>query len=75
MDLDNMKLPKVNLIKQKVNQNQTGLKLEILKTIQRVEEELGYEFHSYEVDNVLLDIIKTHHQDYLNLKFGFDTIG
>ena len=74
MDLDKMQLPKVNERKQQSKIQQTSLKLEIIKTIKRFEEENDYEFESYEVDNILLEIIKQNHESYINGKFGYDTV-
>ena len=45
-----------------------------MKTIQKFEKENDYEFQSFEVDNVLLDMIKRNHESYLISKFGHETI-
>ena len=74
MDLDEMQLPKVNERKQQSNIQQTSLKLELIKTIEKFEKENNYQFESYEVDNILLDMIKRNHESYLNSKFGYDTV-
>jgi hypothetical protein len=74
MDLDKMQLPKVNERKQQSKIQQTSLKLELMKTIQKFEKEHDYQFESYEVDNVLLEIIKRNHESYLNTKLGYDTV-
>lgn len=74
MDLDKMQLPKVNERKQQSKIQQTSLKLELMKTIEKFEKENNYQFESYEVDNILLDIIKHNHESYLNSKFGYDTV-
>ncbi len=69
-----MKLPKVNERKQQSNIQQTSLKLELLKTIEKFEKENDYKFEPYEKDNVLLEIIKQSHESYLISKFGYLTI-
>ena len=74
MDFDDMKLPKVNEPKEESKINQTYLRLELLKTIEKFEKENSYKFETYEVDNVLLEIIKRNHESYLNTKFGYDTV-
>ena len=74
MNLDNMQLPKVNDRKQESTIKQTSLKLKLLNTIEEFEKEYGYKFQSYEVDNVLLEMIKRNHESYLITKFGYDTI-
>jgi len=74
MDLDKMQLPKVNQRKLQSKIQQTSLKLELMKTIKKFEEKNDYQFESYEVDNILLEIIKRNHESYLNTKFGYDTV-
>jgi hypothetical protein len=74
MDLDKMQLPKVNERKQQSKIQQTSLKLELMKTIEKFEKENNYQFESYEVDNILLDMIKRNHESYLISKFGYDTV-
>lgn len=74
MDLDKMQLPKVNERKQESNIRQTSLKLELVKTIEKYERENNYQFEPYEVDNILLDMIKRNHESYLNGKFGYDSV-
>jgi hypothetical protein len=74
MDLDEMKLPKVNKRKEQSKIQQVSLKMEIFKTIKKFEEENNYKFESYEVDNILLDMIKRNHESYLITKFGYDII-
>jgi len=65
-------LPAINMRKQESKQQQLSLKLEILKTIQKFEEKEEYEFESYEIDNMLLEMIKRNHESYLTEKFGTD---
>ncbi|MFA5585572.1 MAG: hypothetical protein WDA02_03385 [Saccharofermentanales bacterium] len=74
MDLDKMQLPKVNERKQQSKIQQTSLKLELMKTIEKFEKENNYQFESYEVDNILLEMVKRNHELYLNTKFGYDTV-
>ena len=74
MDLDKMQLPKVNERKQQSKIQQTSLKLELMKTIEKFEKENNYQFESYEVDNILLEMVKLNHEAYLNTKFGYDTV-
>jgi len=72
--LDKIKLPKVNELKQKSKKKQTSLKILLLETIENFEKENDYVFEPYEVDNILLEMIKRNHEDYLNCKFGYDII-
>ena len=74
MDLDNMQLPKVNKRKKQSKTQQNSLKLELLKTIENFEKDNNYNFQNYEVDNVLLEMIKKNHESYLTSKFGHDII-
>lgn len=74
MDLDKMQLPKVNERKQQSKIQQNALKLELMKTIQEFEKSNNYKFESYEVDNILLEMVKRNHESYLNTKFGYDTV-
>ena len=74
MDSNKMQLPKINGRKQKSKSYQNSLKMELLQTIAKFEEDSGYEFESYEIDNILLEIIKRNHESYLNARFGYDTI-
>ena len=69
-----MQLPKVIERKQQSKIQQTSLKLELMKTIEKFEKENNYQFESYEVDNILLDMIKRNHESYLISKFGYDTV-
>lgn len=69
-----MELPKLNKRKRQSKIHQSSLKNELLKTIERFEYGNEYKFEPYEVDNILLDIIKQNHISYLNAKFGDDTI-
>lgn len=74
MDIDEMDLPKVNERKQESKIKQTSLRLEIYKTIQKFEKDNDYKFEPYEVDNILLEMVKRNHELYLNTKFGYDTV-
>jgi hypothetical protein len=74
MDLDDMDLPKVNERKQQSKIQQNALKLELMKTIKEFEKQNNYKFESYEVDNILLEMVKRNHESYLNTKFGYDTV-
>ena len=69
-----MQLPKVNERKQQSKIQQTSLKLELMKTIEKFQKDNAYQFESYEVDNVLLDMIKRNHESYLITKFGYDMV-
>lgn len=69
-----MQLPKVNERKQQSKIQQNALKLELMKTIQEFEKSNNYKFESYEVDNILLEMVKRNHESYLNTKFGYDTV-
>jgi hypothetical protein len=74
MDLDKMQLPKVNERKQQSKIQQNALKLKIIETIQEFEKQNDYKFEPYEVDNILLEMVKRNHESYLNSKFGYDTV-
>lgn len=74
MDLDKMQLPKVNERKQQSKIQQNALKLELRKTIEEFEKANNYKFESYEVDNILLEMVKQNHESYLNTKFGYDLV-
>jgi coproporphyrinogen III oxidase-like Fe-S oxidoreductase len=74
MNLDDMDLPKVNQRKQESKMKQTSLRLEIYNTIEKFEKDNGYKFEPYEVDNILLEMVKRNHESYLNTKFGYDTV-
>lgn len=74
MDLDKMQLPKINKRKQRSKIQQNALYLEIAKTIEKFEKDNDYKFESYEVDNILLDMIKRNHESYLRSRFGNDTV-
>ncbi len=69
-----MDLPKVNERKQQSKIQQNALKLELMKTIEEFEKKNNYKFESYEVDNILLEMVKRNHESYLNTKFGYDTV-
>ena len=69
-----MKLPKVNIRKQESREHQFTLYGKIRETIANYQNETKYEFETYEIDNVLLEMIKRHHEGYLNVKFGTDAI-
>lgn len=69
-----MDLPKVNERKQQSKIQQNALKLELMKTIEEFEKQNNYKFESYEVDNILLEMVKRNHESYLNTKFGYDTV-
>ena len=72
-NLDNMRLPKINLRKQQSRVMQNLLESKIQQSIIDLEKENNYKFESYEVDNVLLDMIKNNHRSYLISQFGYDT--
>lgn len=69
-----MNLPKINKRKRQSKIMQNDLYLELSKTIEKFEKDNNYQFESYEVDNILLDMIKRNHESYLRSKFGNDTI-
>ena len=69
-----MDLPKVNKRKQQSKIQQNALKIEIIKTIQEFEKQNDYHFQPYEVDNILLEMVKRNQESYLNAKFGYDTV-
>lgn len=74
MKLDDMQLPKINERKQRSKIMQNSLYLEVAKTIENFEKDNDYEFESYEVDNMLLNMIKRNHESYLRSKFGNDMV-
>ena len=65
-----MELPKLNERKQQSKVQQTMLKLKLMEVIDKFEEYHGYTFEPYEVDDVLLDMIKRNHEEYLKARFG-----
>lgn len=65
-----MELPKLNMRKKQSKLMQTKLKLELLKLIDKFETENDYKFEAYEVDNMLLSVVKENHEGYLRAKFG-----
>lgn len=69
-----MRLPKVNECKQKSRHMQTKLRIAILECVSNLEKSEEYDFLPYEMDNVLLSIIKDNHEAYLTQHFGNDTI-
>jgi len=66
------KLPKVNEKRQLSQELQMTLKNEIHEAIRKIEKSNNYEFEVFEVDYVLLDMVKSHHTMYLNMKFKTD---
>lgn len=70
----NMDLPKINERKQQSKIEQTTLSMSIYRTIEKYQKDNNYVFEPYEIDNVLLNMIKKNHESYLNAKFGFDAI-
>jgi hypothetical protein len=67
-------MPKLNMRKHTSSIQQKALNIELLKTIELFEKTNEYEFLSYEIDNVLLDIVKKRHEIYLLAEFGHTTI-
>lgn len=67
-----MKLPKVNQRKQMSYDNQTNLRIQINQLIREYQKENNYTFETYEIDNVLLDIVKSRHVNYIQTKFSED---
>lgn len=65
-----MDLPKLNMRKKQSKSMQTKLKLELLELIIKFENDNNYNFETYEVDDMLLSIIKENHEGYLRAKFG-----
>lgn len=59
----------VNDKRQESKIQQNALAIELLKTIERFEKESKYQFEVYEVDNVLLDIVKRNHEEYIHHRF------
>ena len=72
MAFDN--LPTANERKSKSNEMQLELEIKFRKMIKAFEEENKYEFECYEIDNMLLKVIKNNHERYLRNKFGDDMI-
>lgn len=68
-------LPKTNERKAKSNEMQLNIAIKLCQIIKEVEKENEYEFESYEIDNMLLDLVKKNHERYLRAKFGNDMIG
>ena len=51
---------------------QNELMGEILSLIDLVEKKSGYEFEPYEIDNVLLGMVKRNQESYIKNKLGGD---
>lgn len=73
MSWDN--LPKVNERKAKSKEMQLEFEIKLRKMIKDFEKEYEYDFESYEIDNILLELVKKNHERYLRAKFGNDMIG
>ena len=69
MHLDDMKLPKVNKRLMESKRFRYHLKIAIAKAITDTEISLGYSSEPYEVDDVLLDKVKSRHEAYIKIKF------
>ena len=69
-----MELPKVNEKKQKSKIMSNKLRFEIQELITKFEIDNNYEFLSYEVDSIFLEMIQSNHRSYLRSKFGDDII-
>jgi len=65
-------LPKINQRKRKSKLMQNELMGEILSLIDLVEKKSGYEFEPYEIDNVLLGMVKRNQESYIKNKLGGD---
>lgn len=70
--LEGMQLPKINQRKQESRQACLQLRIDIRKSIEKLEKDIDYEFLSYEIDSVLLEMIQDNHRSYLKHKFGAD---
>ena len=68
-NIDEIQLPKVNEKLQKSRSMQNKLALGIYKVLKDLEKENDYQFMSWEVDNVLLDIVKKNHERYILEQF------
>lgn len=73
MAFDN--LPKINERKSQSNEMQLKLEIRLREVIRTFGEEYDYKFLSYEVDNVLLGIVKKNHELYLRSEYGNDMVG
>lgn len=71
-DLDEMQLPKVNERKDESRSHQDALRVILRLAIRNFENDTNYKFEPYEIDNVLLDMVKRSHESYLTSKFGND---
>lgn len=67
-------LPKLNKRKHESIIKQNELSCKLFRFIEQFEKENNYKFESYEIDNVLLNIIKNNHEYYIRAKFGNDLI-
>ena len=74
MNLDNMKLPKVNQRKAESKRMQLELEIKFNEMIEVFEKENNYKFKIYEIDNMLLSLVKRNHESYLRTDFGNDMI-
>lgn len=73
-DIDKMQLPEVNQRRQLSTVRQNELKLELVKTIIKFQNDKNYLFESFEADNVLLQMIQENHESYLSSRFGHKTV-
>jgi len=73
-DLDNMPLPQVNERRQESTIQQRKLRIMIEESIEKYQIDNSYRFEKYEIDNVLLEIVKRRHESYIRVKFGNETL-
>lgn len=64
------KLPQINERSLESSSHRGSLEIAIYRVIEKYEQDSGYQFETYEIDSVLLKLIKRHHESYINMKFG-----
>ena len=69
MDLNKIKLPKVNERLDLAKRMSDSLELKIIESIQELEFLKNYKFETYEIDSVLSRLIKRHQDDYIRFRF------
>jgi hypothetical protein len=72
--LDEMQLPECNQKRLLSQMMLNQLEIELKSTIENFQNQNNYSFKPYELDFMLLSIIKSHHESYIMMKFGEKTI-
>lgn len=69
--MDETILPEVNEVAQRSAAHRAFLHLAISQAIETQEKQHNYKFESYEIDLVLLTIVRNRHEQYITSKFGY----